>query len=383
MDAPAPRGLLAHFQDMDDPRGPRTWHRLEDLLTIAMLAIICGAQGWVEVELFGHSKARWLKTFLALPHGIPSHDTFGRLFAALDPDQFERCFQQWTAGLVQTGGDRLIAADGKTLRRSFDRASGKAAIHMVSAWSSANSMVLGQLACDAKSNEITALPRLLAMLDLKGAIVTADAMHCQKKTAQQIIDQGGDYLLQVKDNQKTLHEEVKLFFNEAIQAGWDHTGYAFHETVEKDHGRIETRRCWCTWEVRWLRRQVKWPGLSSMVCVESTRELIDPAGGVGKASVQRRYYLGSRDGRDAQAVLGWGRGHWSVENNLHWCLDVSFDEDACRLRQGHGAQNVSRLRRWALNLLKAESTTKAGIKAKRLQCGWNHDYLLKVLTQTP
>ena len=380
MDADAPRDLLAHFESLDDPRGPRVWHRFQDLLVIAMLAIICGAESWTEVALFGRSKHKWLATFLALPHGIASHDTFGRLFAALDPQQLERCFQNWTSTLAQASGGRLIAADGKTLRRSFDKAGQQAAIHMVSAWCASNRMVLGQLACDAKSNEITALPRLLAMLDLKGAIVTADAMHCQKKTARQIVDQGGDYLMQVKDNQRTLHEDVKLFFDEAIDAGWAHTGHAYHETIEKDHGRLETRRLWCTWEVGWLQRHAKWPQLASMVCVESVRQVIGPPGEPGRTSVERRYYLSSLDGRDVRAMLGWVRGHWSVENSLHWCLDMSFREDECRLRKGHGAENFSRLRRWSLNLLKAERTTKAGIKAKRLKCGWDHDYLLQILT---
>lgn len=374
MDADAPRGLLAHLEPLADPRGPRVWHRFDDLLTIALMAIICGAQSWTEVELFGNSKRKWLETFLALPHGIPSHDTFNRLFAMLDPDAFERCFQSWTAALAQVSGGRLIAADGKTLRRSFDRAAGKAAIHMVSAWCAANRVVLGQLTCEQKSNEITALPRLLAMLDLQGAVVTVDAMHCQKKTAEQIVDQGGDYLMQVKENQQTLHEEVKLFFDEAIQGGWAHTGHAFHETVEKDHGRIETRRLWCTWEAGWLQRHAHWPGLRSMVCIEATREVVG-----GQTSVERRYYLSSLDGRDAVLMLDYVRGHWSVENQLHWSLDVTFREDQSRLRKGHGAENFSRLRRWALNLLKAEKTTKAGIQGKRLKCGWDHHYLLKVL----
>lgn len=381
MDADAPRGLLAHFKTLDDPRGPRVWHRFDDLLVIAMLAIICGAESWTQVTLFGRSKLKWLQTFLALPNGVASHDTFGRLFAALDPDQLEQCFQRWTASLAEHCGGRLIAADGKTLRRSFDKAGSQAAIHMVSAWCADNHMVLGQLACDAKSNEITALPKLLAMLDLNGAMVTVDAMHCQKKTARQIITQGGDYLMQVKSNQKTLHEEVRLFFDEAIAGGWQHTAHACHETIEKDHGRIETRKLWCTWQVQWLQRHAKWPGLQSMVCVEATREVIDPAGGPGRTSVERRYYLSSAQGRDAQAMLGWVRGHWSVENGLHWSLDVSYHEDDCRLRKGHGAENFSRLRRWSLNLLKADRTTKAGINAKRLKCGWDHEYLLQILAK--
>lgn len=375
MDADAPRDSFAHFQQLDDPRGPSRWHRLDDMLIIAILAVLCGASGWTEVQQFAQSKRKWLATFLTLPHGIPSHDTFGRLFAALDPMQLEQCFLNWTASLARHSRGKLVAIDGKTIRRSFDRASGRAAIHMISAFAECNRLVLGQLAVDDKSNEITALPRLLKLLDLEGATVTVDAMHCQKDTAQAIRDAKADYLMQVKANQKSLHEDVKLFFDEAIEHRWQHTGHAFHETIEKDHGRIETRRCWSTWEIDWLKQRVDWPGLASIVCVEAERQI------AGKVSRERRYYLSSLAGRDAAAVLTAIRGHWSIENRLHWCLDVCFGEDQSRLRQGHAAENFSRLNRLSMNLLRQDRTIKVGLQAKRKRAGWDHDYLLHLIRQ--
>ena len=376
MDADAPRDAFAMFDQLDDPRGPSRWHPLDELLLITILAVICGAQNWADVELFGKSKHKWLATFLKLPHGIASHDTFGRVFAALNPEQLERCFIQWTAALAQAGHGELVAIDGKTIRRSFDAAGEKSAIHMISAFAHTNRLVLGQLAIDAKSNEITALPRLLELLDLRGATVTVDAMHCQRDTAQVIRDAGADYLMQVKANQRTLHEDVKLFFDEAIAHGWAHTGHAFHETVEKDHGRIETRRCWSTWEVGWLTRTPRdrpWPDLAGILCVEAERKT------AGKVSRERRYYLTSRDAHDAEALLAAVRGHWSIENSLHWCLDVAFDEDQRRLRSGHAAENFSRLCRLATNLLRKDTTTKAGLGARRKRAGWDHDYLMHLI----
>jgi predicted transposase YbfD/YdcC len=297
------------------------------------------------------------------------------VFAALDPAAFETCFLNWTAQLAKASEGKLVAIDGKTLRRSFDAASKQSAIHMISAFCQQNHLVLGQLTVEAKTNEITALPKLLKLLDLNGATVTVDAMHCQKSTAKAIRKAGGDYLMQVKMNQKSLHEDIELFFDEAIEHGWRHTGYAFDETIEKDHGRIETRRCWSTWEVDWLNQRFNWPELSSIVCVEAKREV------AGQASTERRYYLSSHNGRDAAALLAASRGHWAIENSLHWSLDVSFGEDQSRLRQGHAAENFARLRRLALNLLKKDKTHKIGLKAKAKACGWDHDYLLKVLTQ--
>lgn len=374
MDANAPRDLLRYFQELPDPR-PRhnVMHRFSDILTLSILAVICGADGPTDIERFGKSKLAWLKTFLDLPHGIPSHDTIGHVLGALDPDTFERCFVQWTRDLARGAVGRFVAIDGKSLRRSFDHANDKAAIHMVSAWCAQNQMVLGQVTCDAKSNEITAVPRLLDLLDLRGATVTADAMHCQKKIARQITAAGGDYLLQVKANQPTVFDEVKLFFDDAFDHRFEHMVYAKTEHVDKGHGRVETRACYSSGDIGWFKDRKQWPGLKSFVCIEATR-WID-----GKTSTERRYYLSSHDGRDAELLLQAARSHWGVENGLHWRLDVVYREDDSRLRQAHLDENFSRLRRLSMNLLKADPR-KESIKGKRKICGWDHDYLLGVLT---
>ncbi len=374
MEANAPGGLLRWFSDLQDPRpGHNIMHRLSDMLAIAILAVICGADGWVEVEEFALCKEDWLRTFLRLPHGIPSHDTFGRVFAALLPEQFESCFLKWTAHLAKLKS-KLIAVDGKTLRRSFDSASGKAAIHMISAWCQENHLVLGQLATEAKSNEITAIPKLLQLLDLQGTVVTIDAMGCQQKIAKAIVDGGGDYILQVKENQHALHESLKLLFAEGLRGDCQGVRYAAAEDVDKDHGRLEMRRCWSSWDIGGLVDPKTWTGLRSVACVERVRET--PAG----VSTERHYYISSLGGRNAQEMLGLIRGHWGVENSLHWRLDVQMNEDASRIRKGHSAENFSRLRRWALNLLKKDTTRKVGIKTKSKCCSWDHDYLLKILT---
>jgi predicted transposase YbfD/YdcC len=377
MTADAPHGLLRWFRDLEDPRpGRNLMHSLSDMLAIAILAVLCGAEGWTDVATFGHSTEDWLKTFLPLPHGIPSHDTFARVFGRLDPTAFERCFMNWVAALAQSDC-RLIAIDGKTLRHSFDSASQKAPIHMISAWSQANQVVLGQLTTEAKSNEITAIPQLLELLDLKGAIVTVDAMGCQKAIAEKIVDQGGDYILQVKDNQLSLHQDLQLLFAEGMREdclGVDHT---FVQEMAKGHGRVETRRLWLTQEVGWCSQASQWQGLSRFICIESVRQVN------GKTSTDRRYYISSASRPTAAEFLRIIRGHWGIENGLHWCLDVSFNEDNSRLRKGHSAENFSRLRRLALNLLKKDQTFKVGLKGKAKACGWNHQYLLNILTQSP
>jgi predicted transposase YbfD/YdcC len=374
MDVKAPLVLLRAFGELKDPRMNRTkLHSLTDILGIAILAVICGADGWAQVAKFGRCKLKWFKTFLDLPHGIPSHDTFGRVFAALEPAAFEECFMAWVRAVTTASDGRLIAIDGKTIRRSLDTASDKAAIHMVNAWCQANQMVLGQLATEAKSNEITAIPALMKLLDLKDAVVTIDAAGCQKKIAQQIVDQGGDYILQLKGNQGTLHNETVELFDQCLTDDCHGIAYSTATTTDKGHGRIEQRRLWATTEIQWFAEKGKWKNLRSLIRVQAKRTVN------GETSSEYRYYISSLGADNASRLLSYIRGHWEVENNLHWCLDISFREDECRIRQGHAAENFARLSRIALNLLKAEKTNDGGIKTKRLCCGWDHDYLLKVL----
>lgn len=363
--------LLDYFADLPDPRVERTkLHKLEDILAITICAVICGAEGWNEIELFGRSKEQWLKTFLELSNGIPSHDTFARVISSIQPDDFEQRFQKWTQAMVQGAGEKVIAIDGKTLRRSFDNANGKAAIHMVSAWACDNKMVFGQIATDEKSNEITAIPKLLEMLVLDGSVVSIDAMGCQKKIAEKIIENNSDYIFSLKGNHGTLHEEVKLFMDDAIA---NSGSYDYSCDTDGGHGRVEIRNVWYCEDVQWIQDLEDWPGLSSLVAVESKRIIGD------KVSTERRYFISSLSGINAETVGRMIRSHWGIENKLHWSLDVSFGEDDCRIRKGFGAENVSRLRRIALNLLKQEKTAKCGIKAKQHKAGWDEQYMLKVL----
>ena len=374
MDVEAPCGLLRFFDELEDPRMDRTkLHSLADILVITICAVICGADEWTEIELFGKSKRRWFKTFLALPNDIPSHDTFGRVFSRLDPKQLERCFQGWMAAMAKCTGGRLIAIDGKTIRRSFNKADNKAAIHVVSAWSETNHLVLGQVATDEKSNEITAIPQLLKMLDITDSVVTIDAMGCQKAIAKQIVKQKGHYVLQVKKNHAGLHDVMEEMFDELTGRGIPGAQHAFHEGVDAGHGRVETRRIWTTDWTRWYAERKKWEGLRSFVCVESVREMGD------QRSTERRYYISDLDGRDAKTMLGYVRGHWGIENKLHWSLDVTFREDDLRQRVGHSAENLSRIRRLALNLLRQDRSVKVGAKAKRLKACLEEGYLLRIL----
>jgi predicted transposase YbfD/YdcC len=381
MDSQATGGTLRFFRDLPDPRAHNVIHKLHDILVIAICAVICGADGWAEVEEFGLSKQIWFKTFLDLSGGIPSHDTFGRVFAKLDPDAFERCFTAWTSALPSTtGGAKLIAIDGKSIRRSFEHAWDKSGMtQLVSAFVEANSMVFSQLAVADQSNEIETIPRLLALLDLSGATVTIDAIGCQRSIAEQIVKAEGNYVLAVKDNQPTLHQKVQTLLDEALLENFDGMRHDTFESIDgTDHGRIETRRVWVTDEVRWLGDELleQWPGLASIAAVESKREDLTS----GKIGTERRYFISSLKGVDAQAMAHAVRRHWAVENQLHWQLDVSFNEDQRRIRKDHGAENYSRLCRLALNLLKRDKTVKIGVHGKRLKAGWDEPYLLRLLT---
>lgn len=376
MDVGVRAGVLRSFASLPDPRMKRTRkHELIDLVVIAICGVICGADGWAQIAEFGRAKRKWFATFLKLPNGIPSHDTFGRVFARLDPVAFERCFLDWMNALAKKTLGRLVAIDGKTLRGSVDSAAQRSAMHLVSAWCEQNQTVLGQWATAAKSNEITAIPKLLELLDLEGAVVTTDAMGCQTAIAERIVSRNADYVLQVKGNQPKLEAELQALFDECIRGDPHAVASQSFEEVDKGHGRIETRRCWMTTKIHTLPGAENWAALSSAVCVESTRRIGD------HEQRERHYYISSVGALDPQRMLERVRGHWGVENGLHWCLDVSFDEDRRRIRKGHAAENFSRLSRIALNLLKRESTNKHGIKTKRLRCGWDHDYLLTVLTK--
>jgi predicted transposase YbfD/YdcC len=379
MDAQATEAFLSFFQILPDPRAANRRHLLVDLVTSAILAVFCGSEDWVDVQEWAVAQEGFLREFLELPHGIPSHDTYGEVFARLDPGAFEACFLSFSQRLAAVSGGRLIAVDGKTLRRSFRHAWSDTAIHMVSAYVSANRLVLGQLAGAGPGQELALIVALLDLLDLRGATVTIDALGCQKVVAQKILARGGDYVLALKSNQPTLYDHARALLDEAILEWRDGKVGLKHETyqeVEGDHGRIETRICWVTPEVRHLPKNLRaeWPGLRALVVVESCRE------GPGKEPTrERRYYIASHKKPTAKFLAQAVRSHWGIENPLHWQLDVSFREDLCRVRKGHGAENFSRLRRIVLNKLKRELSKKVGIKCKQKICGWSRDYLLQCL----
>jgi len=378
----APKSLLAHFGHLPDPRvNRRREHELTDVLLIAICTLLCGGETFNDMEDFGLAKQDWFKTFLTLRNGIPSHDTFNRVLAALDPKAFLDCFLRWTQSVRQAIPGEIVALDGKALRRALN---GDQAIqYMVSAWAESNSLVLGQLKVADKSNEITALPELLRVLELSGCLVTVDAMGCQKKIAREIKEADADYVLALKGNQETVHAEVKTFLEQTLLERQEPRGpggslsvaatrLATWETVEKDHGRLETRRYYQSTELAWFADLAKWEGLQSVGLVEAVREV------GGQQTVERRYYLSSLP-LDVQQFARAVRGHWAVENKLHWVLDVCFREDQSRARAGFAAENLATLRRLALNLLKQEKTKKRGIKGKQLNAGWDHAYLLRLL----
>jgi predicted transposase YbfD/YdcC len=366
--------ILEHFGDLEDPRVDRTkLHPLDNILVIALCAAVCGADSWVDVELFGESKQEWFAKFLDLSEGIPSHDTFGRVFGLLDAAQFQRCFMQWVQGVCEVLKGQVVAVDGKTLRRSHNRTIGKDAIHMVSAWATKNEVVLGQTKVEDKTNEITAIPALLDLLELSGCIVTIDAIGCQKEIAEQIVGQGADYVLALKANQGTLHKDAQDVFVDAEAIGFADCDY--HKTVEKGHGRIEIRECWATADPEYLAALYKpeqWAGLQTVLMVRAERRVAE------KCETETRYYISSLPG-SAKQLLKAVRDHWHIENRLHWVLDVTFHEDDSRIRTGNAAQNMAVLRHMALNLLKQEQSTKRSLRGKRLKAGWDEDYLARIL----
>jgi predicted transposase YbfD/YdcC len=369
--------LHAHLQGLEDKRrsaGKR--HKLIDILTIAICGIICGADDWSGIEEYGQAKETWLKQFLEMPHGIPSHDTFGRVFSWLDPGAFEQSFLSWVQAVMKVTEGQVIAIDGKTLRRSHDHANGKEAIHMVSAWAEKNRLVLGQVKVDEKSNEISAIPALLRVLEINGCIVTTDALGCQQEIASIVIEKGGDYILALKENQGQLYEDVTDLFKGAEEVKFFDVEHTYAKTTNKNHGRIEVRQCWAITDpdfTHYLSGFKNWKDLRTLIKVTAHRQTQ-----VGITS-EERYFISSLKA-PAKGILKAVRGHWSIENGLHWVLDIAFREDESRVRKDHAPENLAILRHIALNLLKQDTTIKRGIKNKRLVAAWNNDYLIHLFT---
>jgi len=365
-----------HFSKVSDPRMDRTKeHKLIDLIAIAICAVICGAEGWTDIENFGNSKLLWLKTFLELPNGIPSHDTFGRVFSRIDAQEFQLAFYEWVWAVNDIIQGQIINIDGKQLRGSKDKVLGKRAIYMVSAWAEENELVLGQRKVDEKSNEITAIPELLKLLALSGCIVTIDAIGTQTNIAKTIVEAEADYVLSVKENQGHLYEDIAVLFGVDQAQNFKYASLEYAQTTNKAHGRIEVRECWSTSNPEYLdliRGRQDWAGLKSIAMVLGTR-IIE-----GKQTKRVRFYISTLPSQ-AERFLHIVRKHWSIENDLHWVLDVALNEDRSRVRKDQAPQNLAVLRHIALNLLKQEKTAKGGIHAKQLQAAWKEDYLLKVL----
>lgn len=374
----ATASIVEYFASVPDPRVERSQlHPLASVLVLSLCAVVSGANSFVGIEYFGKAREAWLRTFLDLPNGIPSHDTLGRIFAMLDPQALERAFREWVAAIATLTKGEVVAIDGKTLRRSFQKAGSGAFVHMVSAWAAGNQMVLGQVKTDEKSNEITAIPRLLELLQLTGCLVTIDAMGCQKDIAKKIVDSKADYMLAVKDNQPTLAAAVAAVFEEAIHD--PEFAETHHQTESRGHGRTEIRRCWTLGiDAECGSPFDQWTKLKGIVCVESERTV------AGKTSIERRHYITSRSNFSPKSALAASRSHWGIENQLHWVLDVAFREDDCRVRAGNAGENFAVIRHIAVNLLKAvqgglKKNGKLGVQNKRLLAGWDDSYLLRVL----
>lgn len=363
-----PESPLGHFTNLTDLRVERTkLHLLTDIVFLTIMAVLSGADGCVGVEEFGKEREEWLRKYLELPEGIPSHDTIGNVMSRICPEEFEACFLSWVKSVSQLSDQEIVSIDGKTLRRSYDRSNSKAAIHMVSAWANKNELILGQVKVDDKSNEITAIPKLIDSLFLEGAIVTIDAMGCQKKIVEKIIEKKADYLISLKGNQGALHEQVQHAFNTQRSALVD-------DQIDYGHGRIEQRNCQVIEDLKWVDEFGEWKGLTTIIKLNSESHDLNK----GESTKETRYYISSLKG-DPSLINQAIRSHWGIENKVHWILDVSFREDDSRVREGNAAQNFSLIRRIALNLLKNWGSGKIGIQNKRLKLAWNPDKLWEVL----
>lgn len=377
MEAQAIALVLRMFREVIDPRQANARHRLIDILTIAMMAILSDCDDYEAIVDFGRDNRALFKQVLALPHGIPSVSTFRRVFARLDPEELGRCLKQWTQELAKCHKGKQIAIDGKTLCGSIDRAWNKLGVHMVTAYCVQDELVLAQVATDQKSNEITAVPKLLEMVDLEGAVVTGDAMNCQKRIIQDIVRRKGDYVIAVKENHPTLYGQVRRLLNEARLEKFASVQHDTFREVNGGHGRVETRRVYCSSElVQWVSQRADWAGLKSIVLVERQRRTAE------KDSLEQHYFLSSLAGNDAKRVGRVIRNHWAIENGQHWCLDMGFREDECQVCKDNGPQNLAAIRRIALNLLKRDKSVKLGISNKRKKAARNRDYMFKLLTQS-
>jgi predicted transposase YbfD/YdcC len=361
-----------HFGELTDPRRREPIYPLMDLVVMALCAVICGADDFVAIAKFARTKKEWLSQFLDLTNGVPSHDRFNAVFAALRPEEFEKCLLSWVTSLHEITNGQVVAIDGKTLRRSYDKASSKSAIHMVSAWATLNHISLGQVVTDEKSNEITAIPKLLKMIEIQGALVTIDAMGCQTEIAKTIVDAGADYCLAVKRNQPTLYDGIDEFFSPYFGNDFEGVKVRRHDEHETTHGREVQRFNFICPVPKDLPDRDRWKNLKAIGAVVTISQRN------GKEHTEIRYYILSRYLSGSKFGTGV-RAHWGVENNLYWQLDVTFSEDQCRIRKGHADANFSLLRRTALSLLKNEKTAKVGIKNKRLTAAWDEEYLSKVL----
>jgi len=368
--------LITHLSKITDPRSAQgKRHELVEIIIIAICGIICGADDWVMIEHFGKAKKEWLERFLTLPHGIPSHDTFGHVFSLINPQEFEKCFMEWVQEISSMTKGQLIAMDGKTVRRSHDRTNGKEAIHLVSAWATHNGVVMGQVKVDDKSNEITAIPELLKMLEVEGCIISIDAMGTQKEIISTILEEKGDYLLAVKKNQEKLYQQIDLAYSIDRKNEFKDAPYDFAKTVNKNHGRIETRHCWVTSDpeyIHYVDPEGNWENLKCVVIIEATRTIKD------RTTSQTRYFISSLRIGAAQ-MMKYIRQHWEIENKLHWSLDVAFKEDESRVRVGHAPENLAVIRKMAFNLLRQNKSKKCGAKTKRMLCGLDTNFLLEVL----